>query len=53
MPGRTTAKLAIAVCVNVKVKANSQEKIDFSLVWNMPKIHFNENPNKLMNKYLD
>lgn len=33
-------KLNIAVCVQVKVKAMSTEKIDFSLVWNMPKISF-------------
>lgn len=34
-------KLASAVCAQVKVLENSNENIDFSLVWNMPVICFN------------
>ena len=36
------SKLAVAVCVKVHIKAKSSEKIDFSLVWNMPNIRFND-----------
>ena len=37
-----SSKLAIAVCAQVKVKANSKEKIEFSLVWHMPEIYFGD-----------
>ena len=33
-------KLAIAVCVTVKIEPNHKENIDFSLVWSMPSVHF-------------
>ncbi|CAF1008695.1 unnamed protein product, partial [Brachionus calyciflorus] len=36
-------KLAIAVAVQIKLKAHSREKIEFSLVWNMPKVSFHNN----------
>ncbi len=36
------SKLNIAVCVQVTVKAESKENIDFSLVWNMPNVTFYE-----------
>ena len=35
-----SAKLACAVCAQIKVKSKSKEKIEFSLVWNMPIISF-------------
>ena len=38
----TNSKLAIAVNVQIKVKANSKENIQFSLVWNMPQICFGD-----------
>ena len=48
---KKASKLCIAVCVKVKVKAMSSETIDFSLVWNMPRVSFVGNQ-KTYNKYL-
>ena len=43
--------MAIAVCVQVKVKANSKENIDFSLVWNMPTFSFNGDKDKVNKRF--
>jgi non-lysosomal glucosylceramidase len=48
---RKDSKLTIAVCVNVLVKAQKSEQIDFSLVWHMPKIHFSGDESKLYTRY--
>jgi non-lysosomal glucosylceramidase len=38
--------IATAVCANTLVKAGSKGVLEFSLVWDMPKIHFhNKNTN--------
>lgn len=44
-------RLAIAVCVNIKVKPFSKETIDISIVWNMPKIHFTGDTERIYNRY--
>jgi len=44
-------KLAVAVCVTVKIKPLSKETIDFSLVWNMPEFYFPAEPEKLLKRY--
>ena len=41
------SKMAIAVCVNIKVKPFSKGNIEFSLVWNMPNIYFSAEPDKI------
>lgn len=33
-------KLATAVCAQIKLKSQSKENVDFSLVWNMPNVSF-------------
>lgn len=43
--------MAIAVCVNIKVKPFSKENIEFSLVWNMPNISFPGDSEKIFNRY--
>jgi len=48
---KRSQKLAIAVCVQVKVKANSKENIEFSLVWHMPSFFFNGDKSKMYNRY--
>ncbi len=40
---KKNGRLAIAVCAKIKINAHSTEKIDFSLVWNMPNVCFFEN----------
>lgn len=44
-------QLAIAVCVNIKIKPFSKETIDFSLVWNMPNIYFSGDKDKLFKRF--
>lgn len=44
-------KLAVAVCVTVKIKPLSKETIDFSLVWNMPEFYFPAEPEKLLKRF--
>lgn len=44
-------KLTIAVCVSVKIKAESTENISFSLVWWMPHIVFGGNQNRVFKRY--
>jgi hypothetical protein len=51
VPDRKSAKLAVAVCVNVSIKANSKETIDFALVWNMPKIYFDGKSEKWLKRF--
>jgi uncharacterized protein (DUF608 family) len=48
---RKDSKLTVAVCVKVLVKALKSERIDLSLVWHMPKIHFTGDENKLCTRY--
>ena len=48
---KKASKLCIAVCVKVKVKAMSSETIDFSLVWNMPNLIFNNDPRTKMKRF--
>jgi len=40
IPSKKSAKLAVAVCIKVHIKAFSSETIDIALVWNMPKFRF-------------
>ncbi|RNA02073.1 non-lysosomal glucosylceramidase, partial [Brachionus plicatilis] len=44
-------KLAIAVCVQIKVPAHSKDRIEFALVWNMPNVSFVNNQKKYKKFY--
>ena len=48
---RKDKKLTIAVCVNIQLKALKTDRIDFSLVWHMPTIHFSGDDSKLYNRF--
>ena len=41
----------MAVCVNIKIKPFSKEKINFSLVWNMPNISFSGDREKIFKRF--
>ncbi len=43
-------KLTVAVCVNIKMKAQSKDNIEFALVWNMPHISFNGEKDKIVKR---
>jgi non-lysosomal glucosylceramidase len=45
------SKLTIAVCAKIKVKANSQEEIKFSLVWHMPEIYFSGDSSMIVKRF--
>lgn len=44
-------RVSIAVCAQIKVKANSKGTIEFSLVWHMPTISFTSNTIKYKKFY--
>ena len=44
-------RLAIAVCVNIKLKPFSKETIDFSIVWNMPNTYFSGDKEKVYKRF--
>ena len=44
-------RLAIAVCVNIRIKPLSTETAQFSLVWNMPNIYFSGDSGKIFSRY--
>ena len=48
---RKDAKLTVAVCVKVLVKALKSERIDLALVWHMPTIHFSGDDSKLYSRF--
>jgi hypothetical protein len=43
--------MAIAVCVNIKIKPFCKGHIEFSLVWNMPNIYFSAESEKIYKRF--
>ncbi|KAF7989594.1 hypothetical protein HCN44_008268 [Aphidius gifuensis] len=48
---KTEKDIACGVCANTRLKVNETRDVEFSLVWNMPKIHFFKKKHEYMRYY--